>query len=553
MAVTLNKKSYTIRGITYNVKSTFKCYAANTGRGDSEGGGGTSAALTKGATYTFLGYATDNDTGKLTAYPFMVGDSAGNGLAWFKENVFPYKTYTVTYNANGGSGAPAAGTKNHGVAYTLSTTKPTRTGYTFLGWNTSSTATTASHQPGGTTQAGTNQNIVFYAIWKANTYTVAYNANGGSGSMASGTFTYGTKKATAANTFTKTGYSFNGWQAYRASDTAWAYGKDGGTTESGWYKEGSQPSGYTKIHYSSGFSYTKGSSKNGDTITLYAQWAENYLTVNYYSNYATEYNGTNNLPSGAVVNKDNNTLICTQKFYYDNPANYGLNDYTSGSTLGMIKTGYSRTNKWGTSTSTEEGIKIAQNTTFDTGQALAQAFGKDLSSGNASINVYAQWTENYLTVNYYSNYATEYNGTSTLPSGAVVNKDNNTLICTKKYLYDNAYTDGLNDYTSGSTLGMIKTGYTGTNKWGTSTDGGTQVAQNTSFDTGHALAQAFGKDISSTNDSIDVYAQWTLSCCAYIDNGSALDKYLIYIDDGTNWNLYVPFIDDGEKWSEMGI
>lgn len=50
--------------------------------------------------------------------------------------------YTITYNANGGSGAPGSQTKWHGTTLKLSSTKPTRTGYTFQGWGTSSTDTT---------------------------------------------------------------------------------------------------------------------------------------------------------------------------------------------------------------------------------------------------------------------------------------------------------------------------------------------------------------------------------------------------------------------------
>ena len=45
------------------------------------------------------------------------------------------KSYSVKYNANGGSGAPSSQTKWHGTALTLSSTKPTRTGYTFKGWD----------------------------------------------------------------------------------------------------------------------------------------------------------------------------------------------------------------------------------------------------------------------------------------------------------------------------------------------------------------------------------------------------------------------------------
>ena len=45
----------------------------------------------------------------------------------------PYDTYTISYNANGGSGVPSSQTKVHGIATKLSSTKPTRTGYKFLG------------------------------------------------------------------------------------------------------------------------------------------------------------------------------------------------------------------------------------------------------------------------------------------------------------------------------------------------------------------------------------------------------------------------------------
>ena len=47
-------------------------------------------------------------------------------------------SYTVSYNANGGSGAPSAQTKWYGTNLTLSSSKPSRTGYTFSKWHTSS-------------------------------------------------------------------------------------------------------------------------------------------------------------------------------------------------------------------------------------------------------------------------------------------------------------------------------------------------------------------------------------------------------------------------------
>ncbi len=74
-----------------------------------------------------------------------------------------FVTYTVTYNANGGTNAPAAQEKNHGKTLTLSSTVPTRSGYTFQGWGTSATATTVSYQKGAGYTA--NANATLYAVW----------------------------------------------------------------------------------------------------------------------------------------------------------------------------------------------------------------------------------------------------------------------------------------------------------------------------------------------------------------------------------------------------
>lgn len=87
-------------------------------------------------------------------------------------NSDPYRTYKITYNANGGSGELSSQTKIQGTALTLSSVEPTKTGYTFLGWSTSSTATTATYQPGDTFTI--DQNTTLYAVWESDvvTYTV---------------------------------------------------------------------------------------------------------------------------------------------------------------------------------------------------------------------------------------------------------------------------------------------------------------------------------------------------------------------------------------------
>lgn len=166
----------------------------------------------------------------------------GTGTA----NVKAKTSYTVSYKANGGSGAPSAQTKWHGTDLKLSTTKPTRTGYTFLGWATSSTATSAngSYDPGDTYSA--NAALTLYAVWKAVTYTVTYNANGGSlGSVpATQTKTYGTALTLSSAKPTRANYTFLGWATTQSATTA---------------------------AYQAGGSYT-----NNSAATLYAVWKQAY-------------------------------------------------------------------------------------------------------------------------------------------------------------------------------------------------------------------------------------------------------------------------------------
>lgn len=137
--------------------------------------------------------------------------------------------YTIAYSANGGSGAPASQTKTYGTALTLSTTVPTRAGYNFLGWATSSTATTAQYQPGGSYTA--NAAATLYAVWQIITYSVTYNGNGATGgSTAAQTKYYGTNLTLAQNGFTRTNYTFLYWNTKAdGTGTTYAAGASYGT------------------------------------------------------------------------------------------------------------------------------------------------------------------------------------------------------------------------------------------------------------------------------------------------------------------------------------
>ena len=149
-----------------------------------------------------------------------------------------------SFDANGGSGAPSAVTKWGGIDFTFPTGRPSRAGHTFNGWFNSGINNGTLYQPGQTVGSLPDQAIIWYAWWTAYTYTVKYNANGGSGAPGQQTKTYGVTLTLSSTKPTRTNYTFKGW----------------GTS-----------SGSTTVAYAAGGSYTANAS-----ITLYAIWELNY-------------------------------------------------------------------------------------------------------------------------------------------------------------------------------------------------------------------------------------------------------------------------------------
>ena len=117
-------------------------------------------------------------------------------------------SYTVSYNANGGSGAPSSQKKAQDITLKLSTTTPTRTGYTFNGWNTNNSGTGTNYAAGANYTA--NANVTLYAKWTAVNYTIGYTLNGGTVSTNPTGYTIETNTITLNNP-TKDGYTFKGW------------------------------------------------------------------------------------------------------------------------------------------------------------------------------------------------------------------------------------------------------------------------------------------------------------------------------------------------------
>lgn len=147
-------------------------------------------------------------------YAIVVKTASSNVYPITIEALYEASTYTIAYNANGGSGAPGSQTATVGSSVTLSSTAPTRPYKTFLGWSMSSTATSATYVAGGTYSslsptAGSTVNL--YAVWADITFTLTFDPNGGSVSPTSKTVTAGSTYGALPTPTYDSSHTFVGW------------------------------------------------------------------------------------------------------------------------------------------------------------------------------------------------------------------------------------------------------------------------------------------------------------------------------------------------------
>ncbi len=162
---------------------------------------------------SFVGWALKEGSSDIAYKP---GDSYKKNADLTLYAIWDEAVYTVTYDANGGSGAPKEVKHKYSEEHTISLLVPTRNGYEFAGWSKDKTSGTVHFKPGEVYSG--KQSITLYAVWVSlvapEKYTVTYNANGGTAAPASQTKTEGTPLALKGKP-SRNGYTFEGW-AYTA-------------------------------------------------------------------------------------------------------------------------------------------------------------------------------------------------------------------------------------------------------------------------------------------------------------------------------------------------
>ena len=408
------------------------------------------------------GKTWDNSVGKThTMKVFYLERGWGDATCAMKFNL-PLKPivpeYTVSYNGNSAtSGSMTSDSARYNKNYTAKENTFIKEGYEFVGWNTAADGSGDSWKAKETRLYPYKHDITLYAQWTPITYTIKYDGNGATeGNTASSKHVYDVEKALTKNGYSKTGYTFKGWNT-KADGSGTSYadeqrvknltsingativlyaqwepisytikydgnGATDGSTASSKHiydvEKTLTPNGYIRTGYTfkewntkadgSGTSYTDRqavknlASVDGATVILYAQWTPHALTVRYHLN-----GGTDVADDNAFSSEDPARMVVYT--YPGTTGKNGLYDITTERVTpptGYLIEGYWNTKPDGSGTSFD----------FTTEYTLFQ-LNKDIEDGNAVLDLYAQWTPKKLVTTFHKN-------------------DGSTITATQTFTYD---------------------------------------------------------------------------------------------------------------------
>lgn len=245
-------------------------------------------------------------------------DEAFGGAKFTGSATMSWSTYTITYNANGGSlgSVPSTQTKTHGTDIKVTSAKPTKTGYTFLGWSVPTRTdvdekyhTEVYYDSNETIQYNGNQTLK--AVWEENKLTVNYYSNYATSAFEDALNAVGADKNVKVYTYDfyyDNDYSTYGLANYSNSSGSVYMTRTGYTGTGKW---GTSTSGGNLVDENTGYStgqalakaLGKDLSNDSTSVNVYAQWQINTYTFKYNSN-----GGTGNMNSQSVTWNSDFTL-----------------------------------------------------------------------------------------------------------------------------------------------------------------------------------------------------------------------------------------------------
>ena len=290
-----------------------------------------------------------------------------------EDDTYSFVTLTDDITGSKKSGYATSGTSSKSIDFFAY--QKTNTGYTFEGWSTDPNAASGSteqkdHKYGGfwgigaknckyyplsvtsTRTSESNPTIgTYYAIFRAHTYQIHFNNNGGSGQMGSLDCTYDKNVTLTTNSFTRIGYTFDGWYTN---------------------------AGCTGTKYEDGATVKNLTATDNGEVTLYAKWKAN--------TYYVKFNGNGN-SSGSMTN---------QTLTYDKAANLKANAFARSYTVTYDANGGSCAKSSETTTYTFGGW--AESATGEKKYNNQESVTNLTSTNGATINLYALWTNGTITL-----------------------------------------------------------------------------------------------------------------------------------------------------------
>ena len=388
-------------------------------------------------------------------------------------------TYSIKYNANGGTGTMSNQSMTYDVPTNLSNNTFTKEGSTFLKWNTKADGSGTNYynkEEVSNLTTTANETVNLYAIWSTNSYQIKYYANGGNGTMETQDYNYGTTINLTNNTFTRDGYIFNNWNT-KNDGSGTSYTNEQSVTITNNLNLYAQ---WIPITYNIKFNANGGSgtmSNQNVTYDISTTLKENTFTKTGYIfdkwNTNSDGSGTNYTDKQEIFNLTTIANETINLYAQYKPITYSIKFNSNGGTGTMSNQTitYDISTALNNNTFTKEGYSFVKWNTNSDGSGTNFTNKQEIlnltTTNNQIINLYAIWNANTYQINYYANGGSGTMDTQSYDYGTSINLTNNNF---------------------------TRDGYI-FNKWNTKADGsGTNYSNEQS--------------ITVTNN-LDLYAQWT--------------------------------------------
>ena len=365
--------------------------------------------------YTFINWNTQED-GSGTSYSY--GQSIKNLLTEGQITLYAMwqaNEYKVEFNANNGIDSKVEQALIYDQEAKLLANTFTRTGYSFVGWSTTTSGRViyTNEQVVKGLSTVNNDTISLYAVWVANTYTVKFDGNGAIGTMSDLTMTYDVSNMLSSNGYKKDGYTFTGWNT-ALDGTGLSY--DNNQTVNNLLESGSMTlyAQWSEHTYKVIFNANNGTELSNEQIFGYED--NKTLSPNAYSKEGYTFAGWSSIVDGGKEYDDeekvthlttiNNGEVNLYAVWVANT--YTINFDGNGATGEMDPQGRTY----------DDGMKVSSNTftrdgyTFigwlnEENEPVSDLYEGNLTSENKTITLYANWVEHTYKVIFNANNGTQ--------------------------------------------------------------------------------------------------------------------------------------------------